>query len=488
MRAGLILIFLHLMFGTVVAAGHSAGAQGQAIPRVAPTAIHGVWRQADDGRFLRISADAVDVYHASNLQASNLQATKRICYRETPGSGLPLSESYELFSLQDDGQTLWLWRNDFGDRFDGFYREEFQRVDALPAGTVEVPETDGRFADPQFVFDFVCAQFDEHFPHFERRGFDWEARKSAHGEKIRPEMTRAELYETICQMLAGLGDSHTRLYWDQREQPFKTGHALALDGLDLAFSQQSEFTEKREFIRDWARRMKASIEPHLDSPLQTAANGRFRWGILQGNIGYIENEFIYGFSPAGTPRSEEIAILERELDAVMQGLKDCDALILDLTFNGGGYDAASMIIASRFADQRRHVMSFDAAGRKAEPRKCYVSPGGDFQFTRPVFVLTSNSTVSSAEALVLALRAFPHITQVGEPTRGCLSSFLNKWMPGGFHLTLSNEIWSGPDGHVYEGAGIAPDVRFDVLSTQNILHSYPAALKKTIDLARASGD
>ncbi len=449
-------------------------ASGIPLPAEAPVEIHGCWQQLDDGRLLEISKDSADFFHHSQL----------VTYKATPASGLPLAESYSSYELKNAGATLLLWRDDYGDKFDGFYHEEFRRIDHLPESVVLEPETDARFSDPKFVFDLVCEQFDVHFPHFERRQFDWESRKRKFRQQLTDEMSLAQLDELLCQMLKGLGDSHTRIYSEGRDRPFKSGEAKIVGYFDSAFAQQTEFAERGDFVRAWAKQMKSSAEALAeDRSLKTAANGRFRWGVFQGNVGYIELETITGFHPSGLKRPEEIEFLGSELDRMLFELKDCRAIIFDLSFNGGGYDPASWVIASRFADRRRHVLSFNAAQRNTPSRKCFVGPAGEIQFTKPVYVLTTNGTVSSGEILVMMLKAFPHVTHVGETTRGCLSSFLNKWMPNGLHITLSNETYAAPDGSVYEGVGISPEIEFPVFSEESLFDSYPAALKKALQLA-----
>ena len=81
------------------------------------------------------------------------------------------------------------------------------------------------------------------------------------------------------------------------------------------------------------------------------------------------------------------------------------------------------------------------------------------------------------------LTSFPHVKQLGEATRGCLSSFLNKPIPLHSHLTMANEVYIGPDGDIWEGAGVQPDIVFDVFSEDDIFGSYPRALRKAVDIA-----
>lgn len=458
-----------LMVGCVGA----ALAEPHPIPETIPVELQGTWKQVDDGRYLELTATSADFF----------DYTKSLCYRSVPDSGKPLHESFELYTTDGNGSVLKLWRQDYGERFERFFREEFVRVNHLPHHTIHHPEEDTRFQDPLFIANIICQQFDEYFPFFEQRKFDWPARRQKLIDSIGEDATDQRLFDVLCATLTGLGDSHTRVYWTKRNEPFKSGQARVLTYLKRAFDSQRAFDDVREFNGNWHGKIKRSVESLLtDGPIRYAANERFRWGILKGNIGYIENEFINGFSPKGTRRPEEVEILGRELDRVLDSLKECQAIILDLSLNAGGYDPAALTIASRFADQRRHVMTIQTAQGKSRARKCFVSPVGPFQFTKPVLVLTSNATVSAGEALVMALKAFPHVRQVGEPTRGCLSGFLNKGMPHDFHLTLSADIWTLPDGTVAEGSGLQPDVAFPVFAEDDLFGSYLKALERTIGM------
>src|SRR4051794_10257615 len=93
---------------------------------------------------------------------------------------------------------------------------------------------------------------------------------------------------------------------------------------------------------------------------------------------------------------------------------------LDLRFNAGGYDAASMAIASRFTDVERVAFTKKArAGAGFTPSREYrFAPAGARRFTRPVYLLTSSLTASAAEIFTMSMSALPHVTVVGERTDG----------------------------------------------------------------------
>jgi C-terminal processing protease CtpA/Prc len=66
--------------------------------------------------------------------------------------------------------------------------------------------------------------------------------------------------------------------------------------------------------------------------------------------------------------------------------------------------------------------------------------------------------VSAAEIFSLAMMALPNVTRVGTPTYGILSDSLEKQLPNGWSLGLSNEVYVAADGNLYEGRGIPPNI------------------------------
>ena len=130
------------------------------------------------------------------------------------------------------------------------------------------------------------------------------------------------------------------------------------------------------------------------------------------------------------------------------------------------------------------VQPFRTAAANAET--VTVVPSARTRFTKPVFVLTSEVTVSAGEGLVAMLRAFPHVTHIGQRTRGYLSGILNKALPASLAVSVTNQVIRTPDGHAYEASGISPQIAVDVFPADNVLGGYPLALQKAADLIRAT--
>ena len=163
-----------------------------------------------------------------------------------------------------------------------------------------------------------------------------------------------------------------------------------------------------------------------------------------------------GYAGNAAALPEQLDVLGRTLDQLMLELQDVDAMIIDMRFNQGGHDAAALKIANRFADKQRLAFTKKAFsnGSFTPQQEIFVYPEGEIQFTGPVVLLTSPATISAAEIFTLSTMGFPHVIRMGERTQGILSDILNKKLPNGWTLGLSNEVYTAVDGIVYEEIGI----------------------------------
>ncbi len=74
--------------------------------------------------------------------------------------------------------------------------------------------------------------------------------------------------------------------------------------------------------------------------------------------------------------------------------------------------------------------------------------------------------------MALSLRALPQVTHVGEPTRGALSDALEKRLPNGWVVQLSNETYLDAEGRHWEGRGIMPDRAITVFAQEAPVESH----------------
>ena len=204
-----------------------------------------------------------------------------------------------------------------------------------------------------------------------------------------------------------------------------------------------------------------------DRARRVAAERRGNYGLhraerLDGNIGYIE---LRGFS--GSPEASG------PVAAAMNLLANTDALVFDLRRNSGGSPVTIGFISSYLFDKRVHLNDFYT--RETDRRQSFYTSetveGRRYGQTRPVYVLTSNSTFSAAEEFTYNLKNLKRATIVGETTGGGahpggvrrISEHFGIWLPTGRAI---NPI----TGTNWEGVGVAPDIATDAADALRAAH------------------
>ena len=60
------------------------------------------------------------------------------------------------------------------------------------------------------------------------------------------------------------------------------------------------------------------------------------------------------------------------------------------------------------------------------------------------------------------------LTRIGERTHGELSDVMERHLPNGWTVMLSNELYRAADGEIYEGRGVPPHVRIPFLRPEDV--------------------
>ena len=171
---------------------------------------------------------------------------------------------------------------------------------------------------------------------------------------------------------------------------------------------------------------------------------------LKGNIGYID---LRRFDPS--EYAGETAV------TAFNFIANCDALIIDLRKNIGGYPSMVQLITSYLYDPvPRHINTF------------YYRPTDDIQqfwtFPHvpgkrrpdiPVYVLISSVTGSAAEEFTYNLRQMKRATLVGETTLGMAHPVTREVVQGIFDVNLPYGRPINPiTGTNWEGTGVEPHI------------------------------
>jgi C-terminal processing protease CtpA/Prc len=110
-----------------------------------------------------------------------------------------------------------------------------------------------------------------------------------------------------------------------------------------------------------------------------------------------------------------------------------------------------------------------------------IEPKGSYQFLKPVVVLTSRATMSSAEMFVMAMQNLPQVTIVGDTTGGGVGNPIFRELPNGWTYRLSTGITADAQGRIMEGVGVFPDLT--VLTTAaDSVNGIDRILEKGIEI------
>jgi carboxyl-terminal processing protease len=332
----------------------------------------------------------------------------------------------------------------------------FDRLPALPkACTAKVDWT------PRRITAVTAQTFEAFYPSSQARHIDWTARARIADKAAAKARNDAALYDVLAGLMDGLDDPHVGLQatlgGDERE--FESGEAATLIKVRTPSKDADPAASEKAWLQAYKRGVMDDV---LRGKGHQVANNRIIWGRV-GGVGYLNIVTMGAFDKDGAP--DDPAALDKALDEALTAFDGTKAVIVDVSNNRGGFDSISLRIAGRFTYRARLAWSKNAAGAAdVVPQAFHVQPTGARRYIGPVYLVTSDVTVSAGETFTLAMRALPNVVQVGERTRGGLSDQLTKPLPNGWMLTLPAEIYRDPRGERFEAVGISPDVARPVFS------------------------
>jgi hypothetical protein len=185
---------------------------------------------------------------------------------------------------------------------------------------------------------------------------------------------------------------------------------------------------------------------------------------LKGNIGYLD---LQRFDPS--EYAGETAV------AAMNFIANCDALIIDLRQNNGGYPSMVQLITSYLYDPTpRHINTFYYRPTD-DTQQFWTFPyvPGHRRPDVPVYLLTSRATGSGAEEFAYNLKHMKRATLIGETTTGAAHPVTKEVVRGDFDVRLPYGRPINPiTGSNWEGTGVVPHVAVaaeDALRTAHLL-------------------
>jgi carboxyl-terminal processing protease len=431
------------------------GLAAQAVP---DDSLTGIWQMRGYGKIIAIDESTIATYEVTAISCTLSSQVDRDAmlqmgtFKKMDQNLLTLTQGIKIYTLD--------------------------KVDTLPK-RAKYNQTE--IENPAYNFDVFWNTLNENYPFFATRQIDWPGMK----EKYRSKgiKNKTQLQRTLKKIIRQLNDGHTTLIVpkDNGSPPH------------YATSRKTAILEDKILGR--------YVKHPVRYGTSIKGNGLLNYGITENNVGYIQvnnmmffsavyknpnglsgYDYLFDYLNAAESDPDHFEEEKKGVRTLMaklnEDLKGTDAIILDLRFNSGGYDLVSLEILRHFISEETKLYSKKAklADGFTAPQYFAIAPAST-TYTKPVFLLTSHQTASAPEIAALGSLAVSNITRIGSNTEGIFSDILEKKLPNGWILNLSNEIYQDTSGTCYESMGIPPDIQLNYPEDEN---AFIRKLKKEI--------
>ena len=178
--------------------------------------------------------------------------------------------------------------------------------------------------------------------------------------------------------------------------------------------------------------------------------------VLKGNVGYLD---LRGF--AGMENGKSIA------DSYMKLMANTDAIIIDLSKNGGGSPNMVQYLCSYFFDKKVHLNSlYYREGNKTIDYWTLEEVGGTKMPDLPLFVITSDRTFSGAEEFSYNMQTQKRATLVGQTSGGGANPGGTMGINENLHVFIPTGKAINPITKTnWEGVGVIPEIKTKIEET-----------------------
>jgi carboxyl-terminal processing protease len=438
----------------------------------AETGVLGVWKSIGDGYLLKADDKAITLY----------SYTSKYCYKDQNDYLIDLINNSSKFYLNRTKDTLSLYLQDFGAQTKELQAEKkFYRLKELPENCITLSET--QLNDSEYLFELFWSTLKENYAFAKERNLDWDKIYNDYKPKITSKTPKNDLFNLLGEIVVLTKDQHTKINSADGSTRQYSGVPTALL-LGEIFKQQDTVKDFNSYINQFFKTNYDNVSNDLlKGNGKKVANGKIEWGDISPDIGYIHLHSLTGFAPNSLPRKQHLDTLNFYMCEIMKSFESKKAIIIDVSFNFGGYDAAGLTISGYFTDKptKAYTKYIFQDKNFYKGTEFLVNPSTKYQFTKPVYVLTTDISRSAAESFVMQMKSLPNVKVVGTNTLGIISDMLGKSI-GDFYLTLSNEKYLTPAGDTYEGKGVDVDIKLTVFPKENMFNGHRDAVREIIKI------
>jgi hypothetical protein len=285
---------------------------------------------------------------------------------------------------------------------------------------------------------------------------DAPSRRAVLAALVRQLHARYVFPDSVAAIAARLESRRRAGAYDSTRTPAAFGAAVTEDlrPFDIHFDLRYDTERERALLAAGSDTMR--VLPELDpSPDSLAALRRGNFGfraaeVLPGNIGCLEITFLH-----------DLRFARASAAAAIEFVANSPAVILDLRRAPGGYGTMVQFLASAFfgADSVELLTTVDR--ELGTTRRGWSNPALSTRHLpgTDLYLLTSGSTGSAAEALAFELQAVGRARVVGERSAG--AAHAGGWVPlgRGFVAFIPNARGFDPQtGRDWERTGVQPDI------------------------------
>ncbi|OIP83537.1 MAG: peptidase S41 [Porphyromonadaceae bacterium CG2_30_38_12] len=282
--------------------------------------------------------------------------------------------------------------------------------------------------DPKGNFEALWKIIDTKYCYLDYKHIRWDSIHSVYAARVDNDMSNMALFDLLGSMLAELQDGHVNLYSNfntSRNWKWFTEYPSNFD-TDLIYNER-----------------------YLGANYFSVSGLKYA-KIANGKVGYIYfGDFSNRFS-------------DTNMYNIFSYFINCEALIIDVRNNGGGYLDLAEQFASYFFKEKTltaYIQHKEGNGHSdfSKPVAIYTPGHKTLQWQRPVAVLTNRMSYSATNAFVVRMKMANHAIIVGDQTGGGGGLPMSSELPNGWMVRLSQSPMFDADMQQTEW-GITPDV------------------------------
>lgn len=323
-----------------------------------------------------------------------------------------------------------------------------------------------------------CDDFERMYGAFEAKEIKWDSLVEHHSQTLKAQPSNENLYAALCNLLHALNDGHADLYapefghfrsWNRREMPYFEGRA----GQDIKDVVTLQNVIRQQYLKN-----------------KYSKDNSTGWLFFAGTIDYEGRKIGYLCIPTFYLTN----FPHTYIDECIKQFNACDAVVLDLRFNGGGTTEAFVGTLNRMSNESKmYLQSAFRNGSKlsdftalhqhwTKPRALHLN--ADVQ----VAILQNAFSGSSTEHFILGMKTQKNVITVGDYSCGAFSAVLERILPNGWKYRLGAQVLYDAQGNLLrtsngryaEGIGLAPDVQA-VNRWEDIVNDKDLVLERALE-------